>query len=133
MRFVKNGLKFYCLFLFFISISGIGFANKEKELLAEGQKLSYEGQLKHAEDLLGKRNPIDKESDENNDSTNTLILSMIWGSIGVGFFIYGKKQARAVFLLCGILLCIVPYFISSALVSLILGSILFFLPFKIKI
>jgi hypothetical protein len=105
---------------------------EDEELFKEGQKLTYEGQLKHAEELMGDSQDTGQESQSNGDSMNTLLLSMIWGSIGVGFFIYGKKQARAVFLLCGILLCVVPYFISSALASLIIGLVLFILPFQIK-
>ncbi|MGM0600919.1 MAG: hypothetical protein ACQETH_14005 [Candidatus Rifleibacteriota bacterium] len=124
---------FYLFFLAFLSVCSLAFALDEEDLFAEGEKLSYEGQLKNAEELMDDSQSSGKESESNDSSSmNTLLLSMIWGSIGVGFFIYGKKQSRAVFLLCGILLCVVPYFISSALASLIIGIVLFILPFQIK-
>ena len=44
-----------------------------------------------------------------------LIASLIWGSVGVGFFIYGKKQQSPVPLFGGLLLIGISYFIESAL------------------
>ena len=48
-------------------------------------------------------------------SENTLIASLIWGSVGVGFFIYGKKQRVMTSLFGGILITGFSYFIESAL------------------
>jgi hypothetical protein len=45
----------------------------------------------------------------------TLIASLIWGAIGAGFFIYGKKQRSAPPLFGGILMVAGSYFIGSAL------------------
>ena len=47
-------------------------------------------------------------------NANTLIASLVWGSIGVGFFIYGKRQRSAIPLFGGILLVGISYFINSA-------------------
>ena len=44
-----------------------------------------------------------------------LVASLIWGSVGLGFFIYGKKQQSQVPLFGGLLLIGVSYFIDSAL------------------
>ena len=49
------------------------------------------------------------------DNTNTLVASLIWGSVGVGFFIYGKKQRSMVPLFGGIALVALSYFVESAL------------------
>ena len=46
-------------------------------------------------------------------NTSTLILGVIFGAIGFGFFIYGKKQRTIIPLFCGIGLMILPYFISN--------------------
>ena len=46
---------------------------------------------------------------------------MIWGSIGFGFFIYGKKQQSLVPLFGGILLMGISYFVESALVMSLIG------------
>lgn len=43
----------------------------------------------------------------------TIMFSFIFGSIGVGYFIYGKRQSEMVPLLAGIGLCVFPYFISN--------------------
>ncbi len=48
-------------------------------------------------------------------SAHFLVASLIWGSVGVGFFIYGKKQQSLVPLFGGLLLIGVSYFIESAL------------------
>ena len=47
-----------------------------------------------------------------------LFLSMAIGSIGLAFFIYGKKQARIPQIVVGILLMGYPYFISNAWIML---------------
>ena len=53
-------------------------------------------------------------------STNFLFASLIWGSIGVGYFIYGKRQSSAIPMSAGVLMIAVSYFASSAwLMSLV--------------
>jgi len=47
--------------------------------------------------------------------SNTLIASLIWGSIGAGFTIYGRKQKEWVPALGGIALVTVSYWIGSAI------------------
>jgi hypothetical protein len=60
-----------------------------------------------------------------NDTTATLIASLIWGSVGLGFFIYGKKQSSMGPLFGGIALTGISYFIASALyMSLVAVGIL---------
>ena len=44
-----------------------------------------------------------------------LVASLIWGSVGLGFFIYGKKQQSMVPLFGGLLIIGISYFIDSAL------------------
>jgi len=63
-------------------------------------------------------------------NANFLFASLIWGSVGVGLFIYGKKQQSMIPLFGGIAMIAVSYLISSALyMSLvstgILGAIYF--------
>jgi phosphate/sulfate permease len=45
----------------------------------------------------------------------SLISSIVIGIIGMGLFIYGKKQTSIPSLLTGIVLCVFPYFVSSVL------------------
>lgn len=62
-------------------------------------------------------------------SLSTLILGLLFSSIGLGFFIYGKRQNALVPLLCGTLLMIVPYFIGNAWVLLAVGAGLTVTPY----
>ena len=56
--------------------------------------------------------------------SSTLIASLIWGSIGSGFAIYGWKQKEPLPLSIGIALVTISYFIASALWMSIVGALL---------
>ena len=56
---------------------------------------------------------------------NALLASVLIGSIGLGLFVYGKKQRRPPHLAAGILLMVYPYFVPSvALMFVIAGALL---------
>jgi hypothetical protein len=67
------------------------------------------------------------------NNPSTLIWGIIFGSIGLGFFVYGKKQKAIIPLLSGIGLMIVPYFISNMYILILSGIIMVALPYIIKI
>ena len=67
------------------------------------------------------------------NSTSTLYWGLIFGSIGLGFFLYGKKQKKAAPLICGIGLIVVPYFISNTLILIISGIAIVALAYFIRI
>jgi hypothetical protein len=46
---------------------------------------------------------------------NSLLASMLIGSIGLGLLIYGKKQVRVPQIVVGLALCVYPYFVSNVL------------------
>jgi len=48
-------------------------------------------------------------------SASFLFASLVWGSVGMGYFIYGKKQQSLSPMVGGVLMIGVSYFISSAL------------------
>jgi hypothetical protein len=50
-----------------------------------------------------------------NVNASTLIASLIWGSVGMGFCIYGKKQGAMFQLFGGIIMVALSYFVASAL------------------
>lgn len=60
---------------------------------------------------------------------NWLLLSMVYSTIGLGMFMYGKKAVRFVPLIAGILLMILPYFIASLLWMTIASIALMASPF----
>lgn len=63
----------------------------------------------------------------------TLIFSgLIFGSIGMGYVIYGRKQANFVTLLSGIGLCVFPYFTNRLWLSIAIGVGLVALPLVIR-
>ena len=61
-----------------------------------------------------------------------IFWGLLFGSIGFGFFIYGKKQQRLVFLVAGLVLMVFPYFIDKSLLIFIVGTVLTAVPFLIK-
>lgn len=52
----------------------------------------------------------------------SLLWSMIFGSVGLGFFVYGKKQGAIVPVVCGLALMIFPYFVSSTALLVLIGE-----------
>ncbi len=66
------------------------------------------------------------------EGTALLYYGLIFGSIGAGLFIYGKKQRSPIPLGCGIALVVVPYFISHTVLLVSIGLLLTALPFIIK-
>lgn len=50
-----------------------------------------------------------------------LLWGLLFGAIGVGFFIYGKKQRATTPLVCGIGLMALPYFVSSTWLLVAMG------------
>ena len=55
-------------------------------------------------------------------STSTLLASLFWGSVGLGYCIYGKKQGAMIVLLGGAGLIVISYFIASALTMSLAGG-----------
>lgn len=66
-------------------------------------------------------------------NTSTLMLGVLFGSIGLGFFVYGKKQGSIVPILSGIGLMTFPYVISNSYGMVVAGIVLIALPYFIKI
>ena len=54
--------------------------------------------------------------------TGTLFASLIWGSVGLGFAIYGKKQQAPVIWVGGLALMAISYVIGSALYMSLAGA-----------
>ena len=66
-------------------------------------------------------------------NTSLLLWSLLFSSIGLGFFIYGKKQKAIVPLFCGLGLMIYPYFVSSTLLLVAIGIALMALPYFVRV
>lgn len=61
-----------------------------------------------------------------------LLWGLLFSSIGVGYFIYGRKQGRPLPLLCGVVLMIYPYFMPNAIVLVLIGAIFVAVPYFIR-
>ncbi len=64
--------------------------------------------------------------------TTLIFTGLLFGSIGMGYIIYGRKQSNLIAFLAGVGLCVFPYFISSVWMSIALGAGLVLLPFMIR-
>jgi hypothetical protein len=57
-------------------------------------------------------------------NANALLASILLGSVGMGFFMYGRRQRRAPHLAVGVLLMVYPYFVSNVALMLVIGVVL---------
>ena len=66
-------------------------------------------------------------------SEAALFWEVLFGSIGFGFFLYGKRQAMAVPLVCGLALMVYPYFMPNAMVLVLMGLVLVAIPYFFRL
>jgi len=59
-------------------------------------------------------------------------VGLLFGSIGIGFLIYGRKQGAVVPLVCGLALMIVPYFVSDTILLITVGIMLIAIPYFVR-
>ena len=57
-------------------------------------------------------------------SIATIFASVIFGSIGLGAFIYGKKQSNLKALVIGVVLMVYPYFVQNPIALYAIGGVL---------
>ena len=68
------------------------------------------------------------------DSTlNGLVVGVIAGAFGMAYFVYGKRQRKPIPLVCGVLLCVYPYFTENPYALLGIGAALLAAPFLVDI
>ena len=63
---------------------------------------------------------------------SSLFWGLIFGSIGLGFFVYGRRQKTVVPLVCGVALMISPYFVSNTILLVTLGIALIAIPYFVR-
>jgi hypothetical protein len=59
---------------------------------------------------------------------NEMLASVFFSAVGVGYFIYGKKQANFLMLGTGFALMVYPYFVPGLAVMILVGIALMVLP-----
>lgn len=66
-------------------------------------------------------------------STSSLLWGLLFGSIGLGYLIYGRKQRAVVPLLCGLALMIYPYFVANTILLVVIGAALIAIPYFFRL
>jgi len=66
-------------------------------------------------------------------NASTLLWGVLFGSIGFGFFLYGRKQRAIVPLVCGLALMVFPYFVSGTLLLIAIGVALMAIPYFVRV
>lgn len=61
-----------------------------------------------------------------------LLWGLVFSSIGLGYFLYGRKQRSIAPLLCGIALMIFPYFVANAYALVGIGALLAAIPYFLR-
>jgi hypothetical protein len=57
------------------------------------------------------------------------MVYLIGGIGGMAYFVYGKRQQNAAFLVTGVCLCIYPYVVSNTAALILIGLVLLSAPF----
>lgn len=65
-------------------------------------------------------------------SPAVLSLGILFGAIGVGYFVYGKRQSMIVPLVCGLALMVFPWFVSGLGWTVIIGVALMAVPYFVR-
>lgn len=65
-------------------------------------------------------------------SASQIMLALLFGTIGMGMFMYGKKTQHLVCLLAGCVLMVFPYFVSNVWLLLLVGAAVTAVPIVVK-
>ena len=65
--------------------------------------------------------------------TATLLWSVVFGSIGLGYCMYGKRQRASVPLICGIGLMVFTWFVPNLWAMLLVGAGLMAIPWLVRL
>ena len=66
------------------------------------------------------------------NDTVTFMVYVLFGAIGFGYFIYGKRQRKVVPLICGVGLIVYPYFVTNTVLLFVIGVVFLGLPYFIR-
>ena len=62
-----------------------------------------------------------------------LIWGLLFGAVGIGYVVYGRRQRVLMPFLAGVGLLGFPYFVDNTGILLLLGVVLIALPFVVKL
>jgi hypothetical protein len=58
---------------------------------------------------------------------------MLFGSIGMGFSIYGRRQRAAIPFAVGVALMVYPFFVSNTYLLVLIGTVLCAVPYFVRL
>lgn len=61
--------------------------------------------------------------------TPSLVTGLVFGSVGMAYWAYGKKRHKKGMLWAGVALMVYPYFVDNLSLSILIGAALFTVPF----
>lgn len=62
-------------------------------------------------------------------TASVLLWGLLFGTVGLGFFSYGRKQRAVVPMVCGLALILLPYAVSAVWLLVLIGLALIALPY----
>jgi hypothetical protein len=65
-------------------------------------------------------------------NSSQILWGLLFGTVGMGFFVYGRKQQAAVPLVCGLALMVFPYFVSNSVYLVLIGVALMAVPYFVR-
>lgn len=66
-------------------------------------------------------------------TAGTLIAGLLLSAVGFGYFLYGRRQRRAVPFISGLGLLAIPFLLDSMVAMLVTAGVLAALPFVLKL
>lgn len=63
---------------------------------------------------------------------STIWWGLLFGTLGIGYFVYGKRQRMVMAMASGLALMIYPYFVPGVLLIVLIGVLLLALPFLFR-
>lgn len=67
------------------------------------------------------------------ESSATLLWSLVFGSFGLGYVMYGRKQKKLLPFISGVLLMAFPYFVSNPVMLVVIGTTLMVMPYFVRL
>ena len=67
------------------------------------------------------------------ESSATLLWGLLFGSFGLGYFMYGRKQKKLMPFISGVFLMAFPYFVANPVMLVVIGTILMMLPYFVRL
>ena len=66
-------------------------------------------------------------------SETHLLWGLLFGGIGIGYIIYGRRQQHVVAFVAGLALIVFPYFVSGTLALVAIGAALLLVPVFVRL